>query len=62
MEPMRSNVLYRWGLNISKTNEEKGSTSRWKFEWKMRLMLGPSISGTKCDKDKLFFSVKIGSH
>ncbi len=28
------------------------------FEWNNRPTLGPSISGTKCDRDKLFFSAE----
>ncbi len=28
------------------------------FCWKIRPTLGPSISGTKCDRDKLIFSAE----
>ncbi len=30
------------------------------FWWKIRLTLGPSISGTKCDRDKLIFFAEKG--
>ncbi len=45
------------GLKIEEKIDTKCLKSVW---WKNRPTLGPNISGTKCERDKLIFSAERG--
>ncbi len=51
---IRSTVLLKWGVKISK-NKKMPSSVKWQIFVKHRLTLGPIISRTKCDRDKTYF-------
>ncbi len=76
LDPIRSKFLLKWGVNRSKINEKGSQLVRKlrrnliqnakkkllnnTFWWKFRPTLGPSISETKCERDKPIFLQKEG--
>ncbi len=69
LDSVRSKVLWNWGIKRFKINEKGGQLDlkekidanmskslqsvKNTFWWKIWTTLGPSISGTKCDRDKV---------